>query len=75
MVFASQMDGEAGWWTTSGKIGIPPCKAKEEGRQQQQFVPSRHVFLADSGGRLHAVNIECQGVSRCTPNIFELWTR
>ena len=21
---AGQMDGEAGWWTTSGKIGLPP---------------------------------------------------
>ena len=30
------MDGEAGWWTTNGKIGLPPlARAKGVGRQQQ----------------------------------------
>ena len=30
------MDGEAGWWTTSGKIGLPPLtRAMGVGRQQQ----------------------------------------
>ena len=33
---AGQMDGEAGWWTTSGKIGIHPlARAMGVGRQQQ----------------------------------------
>ena len=31
------MDGEAGWWTTSGKIGFPPlARDMGVGRQQQQ---------------------------------------
>ena len=30
------MDGEAGWWTTSGNIGLPPlARAMGVGRQQQ----------------------------------------
>ena len=34
---AGQMDGEAGWWTTSGNIGLPPlARAMGVGRQQQQ---------------------------------------
>ena len=34
---AGQMDGEVGWWTTSGKIGLPPlARVTEVGRQQQQ---------------------------------------
>ena len=29
------MDGEAGWWTTSGNIGLPPlARAMGVGRQQ-----------------------------------------
>ena len=33
------MDGEAGWWTTSGNIGLPPlARAMGVGRQQQQCV-------------------------------------
>ena len=35
---AGQMDGEAGWWTTSGNIGLPPlARAMGVGRQQQQL--------------------------------------
>ena len=38
------MDGEAGWWTTSGNIGLPPlARAMGVGRQQQQ--PSRYNSL------------------------------
>ena len=34
---AGQMDGEAGWWTTSGNIGLPPlARVMEVGRQQQE---------------------------------------
>ena len=33
---AVQMDGEVGWWTTSGKIGLPPlARVMGVGRQQQ----------------------------------------
>ena len=32
------MDGEAGWWTTSGNIGLPPlARAMGVGRQQHIF--------------------------------------
>ena len=32
------MDGEAGWWTTSGIIGLPPlARVMGVGRQQQQY--------------------------------------
>ena len=32
------MDGEAGWWTTSGNIGLPPlARAMGVGRQQQEI--------------------------------------
>ena len=38
---AGQMDGEAGWWTTSGNIGLPPlARAMGVGRQQQQIYNS-----------------------------------
>ena len=34
---AGQMDGEAGWWTTSGNIGLPPlARVMRVGRQQQK---------------------------------------
>ena len=33
------MDGEAGWWTTSGNIGLPPlARAMGVGRQQQHGI-------------------------------------
>ena len=35
---AGQMDGEAGWWTTSGTIGLPPlARAMGVGRQQHHM--------------------------------------
>ena len=34
-----QMDGEAGWWTTSGNIGLPPlARVMGVGRQQQNLL-------------------------------------
>ena len=43
------MDGEAGWWTTSGNIGLPPlARVMGVGRQQQHCGASpqdvRHMF-------------------------------
>ena len=38
------MDGEAGWWTTSGNIGLPPlARAMGVGRQQHLM-----LFLSQS---------------------------
>ena len=35
---AGQMDEEAGWWATSGKIGLPPlARVMGVGRQQQDW--------------------------------------
>ena len=40
------MDGEAGWWTTSGKIGLPPlARVMEVGRQQHVISNSDHITL------------------------------
>ena len=42
---AGQMDGEAGWWTTRGNIGLPPqARVMGVGRQQQD------VGFASNGG-------------------------
>ena len=39
------MDGEAGWWTTSGNIGLPPlARAMGVGRQQH-ISASAKLFL------------------------------
>ena len=38
---AGQMDGDAGWWTTSGNIGLPPSLARVMGvGRQQQALPA-----------------------------------
>ena len=38
------MDREAGWWTTSGNIGLPPlARAMGVGRQQQPSGPAAEV--------------------------------
>ena len=35
---AGQVDGEAGWWTTSGNIGLPPlARVMGVGRQQHNM--------------------------------------
>ena len=44
------MDGEAGWWTTSGNIGLPPlARAMGVGRQQHKHaldVAKKEVYTA-----------------------------
>ena len=43
---AGQMDGEAGWWTTSGNIGLPPLtRVMGVGRQQQQQVTFKRFSM------------------------------
>ena len=40
------MDGEAGWWTTSGKIGLPPlAMVMGVDRQQQQLCYTFKLFI------------------------------
>ena len=44
------MDGEAGWWTTSGNIGLPPlARVMGVGRQQQ------HPLLTGNSGTISRV--------------------
>ena len=46
---AGQMDGEAGWWTTSGNIGLPPlARVMGVGRQQQQAQRSKWKEMIES---------------------------
>ena len=43
------MDGEAGWWTTSGNIGLPPlARVMGVGRQQQQTLLLTYKALGRS---------------------------
>ena len=45
---AGHMDGEAGWWTTSGNIGLPPlARVMGVGRQQQRLLPG--IQLSQGG--------------------------
>ena len=47
------MDGEAGWWTTSGNIGLPPlARAMGVGRQQQVAIlcPVQRYEAIDTQG-------------------------
>ena len=42
---AGQMDGEAGWWTTSRNIGLPPlARVMGVGSQQQHLM---HMLSSD----------------------------
>ena len=44
---AGQMDGEAGWWTTCGNIGLPPlARVMGVGRQQHHMVGLRTTLQA-----------------------------
>ena len=56
------MDGEAGWWTTSGNIGLPPlARAMGVGRQQQQEIDG---MAADFAMRLKEDNEGSETVIR-----------
>ena len=44
------MDGEAGWWTTSGNIGLLPlARVMGVGRQQQQYKLLLYTYKALHG--------------------------
>ena len=43
------MDGEAGWWTTIGNIGLPPlARVMGVGRQQQEDILGHFLFDKDN---------------------------
>ena len=57
------MDGEAGWWTTRGNIGLPPlARAMGVGRQQQGNLKYLKFFYAEgmTHGRNYCQNQECE---------------
>ena len=54
------MDGEAGWWTTSGNIGLPPlARVMGVGRQQQQSAPFLVQPIGTHGGEVMYVGCVC----------------
>ena len=76
---AGQMDGEAGWWTTSGNIGLPPlAMVMGVGRQQQPY--GRGILQSQSHDCLIAMSVSfclshpvavnafiiCGGLCACT---------
>ena len=61
------MDGEAGWWTTSGNIGLPPlARAMGVGRQQHHIM----VEAYSSTGLVMALYVASM-VSLCLPHLVE----
>ena len=53
------MDGEAGWWTTCGNIGLPPlARVLGVGRQQQQERDNEHNILQSIQANVRSLVIE-----------------
>ena len=47
---AGQMDGEAGWWTTSGNIGLPPlARVMGVGRQHNNLMVDGETYECVKG--------------------------
>ena len=66
------MDGEAGWWTTCGNIGLPPlARVMGVGRQQQQ---QHHMVEAYSSTGLVMALYVASMVSLCLPHLVEVRT-
>ena len=64
------MDGEAGWWTTSGNIGLPPlARVMGVGRQQQH-----HMVEAYSCTGLVMALYVASMVYLCLPHLVEVRT-
>ena len=63
------MDGRAGWWTTSGNIGLPPlARVMGVGRQQHYMVEAY-----SSTGLVMALYVASM-VSLCFPHLVEVRT-
>ena len=64
---AGQMDGEAGWWTTSGNIGLPPlARVMGVGRQHHM------VEAYSSTGLVMALYVSSM-VFLCLPHLVEVY--
>ena len=63
------MDGEAGWWTTCGNIGLPPlARVMGVGRQQQLRRGSISSALQMCGGGVRSILL-LPLVARCLETI------
>ena len=63
---AGQRDGEAGWWTTSGNIGLPPlARVMGVGRQQ-------HTVLLEKLRYYGTRDTELQLMKNYLLNIYQL---
>ena len=59
------MDGEAGWWTTSGNIGLPPL-ARAMGVGRQQHVINPHIIgITESECEIHIDYTTCRKYWEC----------
>ena len=64
---AGQMDGEAGWWTTSGNIGLPPlARVMGVGRQQHYSRRDNLIII----GVTEESNEDMSTCKRLVRNIF-----
>ena len=62
------MDGEAGWWTTSGNIGLPPlARVMGVGRQQQGIDVQQMVIAALAS--LQRISSDVNGLSVAIDNV------
>ena len=68
------MDGEAGWWTTSGNIGLPPLARVMGVGRQQHFITDNNVRLLNDGSYtyLHPATgtFTAIDLSLCSPHIL-----
>ena len=63
------MDGEAGWWTTSGNIGLPPlARAMGVGRKQQQGIDIQQMVIAALAS-LQRISSDVNGLSVAIDNV------
>ena len=61
---AGQIDGEAGWWTTNGNIGLPPlARVMGVGRQQQHPPPALCNLMVRTDVKLCIFGVLALGVS------------
>ena len=69
------MDGEAGWWTTSGNIGLPPlARVMGVGRHNNNLITDNNVCLLNDGSYsyLHPATgtFTAIDLSLCSPDIL-----
>ena len=65
------MDGEAGWWTTSGNIGLPQlARVMGVGRQQQHVMDIMPLSKDDSDIHMFKVKVHYKDKDTILSSIF-----